>query len=242
MHKCCQERQQVDTLLHSNTAGAYMQAHCEERPTSFTLCGITRTVMPKNPHRAWRPAKLPTLRRLTAGIRVASVLTEREATVTIKELMTRPAVTCPNDSTLEHAAWLMWEFDCGMIPVVDAEGRAVGVITDRDVCMAAYTQGRALRDIPVATSMAHHVIAIHADESVETAEHLMADNQVRRLPVIDGDGKVVGVVSLNDLARLAGEFRRIGLDREFVATVAAVSRSRSQPPLDGQDHLVTLTQ
>jgi CBS-domain-containing membrane protein len=136
----------------------------------------------------------------------------------------------------------MWEFDCGIIPVVDAEGRAVGVITDRDICMAAYTQGRALRDIPVATSMAHQVIAIHADEAVDTAERLMADNQIRRLPVIDGDGTVVGVVSLNDLARLAGEFRRVGLDREFVATMAAVSRSRSLAPVDGQDHLVTLTQ
>jgi CBS domain-containing protein len=161
--------------------------------------------------------------------------------VIIRELMTRPAVTCPNNTTLEHAAWLMWEFDCGIIPVVDDDGRAVGVVTDRDICMAAYTQGRALRDIPVSTAMAHHVIAIHADESMDTAEHLMADNQIRRLPVIDGDGKVVGVVSLNDLARLAGETRRIGLDREFVSTVAAVSRPRASATADGHDQLVALT-
>lgn len=161
--------------------------------------------------------------------------------MTIKELMTRPAVTCPTNTTLEHAAWLMWEFDCGMIPVVDGEGRAVGVVTDRDICMAAYTQGRALQDIPVSTAMAHHVIAIHADELVDTAEHLMADNQIRRLPVIDGDGKVVGVVSLNDVARLAGNTRRIGLDREFVTTVAAVSRSRSIAPANGHDQLMTIT-
>ncbi len=121
--------------------------------------------------------------------------------MTIKDLMTRPAVTCPNNTTLEHAGWLMWEFDCGVIPVVDDVGRAVGIVTDRDICMAAYTQGKALRDIHVTTAMAHHVIAIHADESVETAEHLMADNQIRRLPVVNNDGTVIGVVSLNDVAR-----------------------------------------
>lgn len=159
----------------------------------------------------------------------------------IHELMTRPAVTCPNNSTLEHAAWLMWEFDCGVIPVVDDGGRAVGIVTDRDICMAAYTQGRALADIAVGTAMAHHVIAIHADDSVETAEHLMADNQIRRLPVIDGNGKVVGVVSLSDLARLVGEARRIGLDRELVSTVAAVSRARPAPPGNSRDQLVPIT-
>lgn len=161
--------------------------------------------------------------------------------MTIKDLMTRPAVTCPRTSTLEHAAWLMWEFDCGMIPVVDDLGRAVGVVTDRDVCMAAYTQGRALREIPVTIAMAHHVIAIQADEPIDTAEHLLADNQIRRLPVIDGDGKVVGVVSLNDLARFAGKTRQIGIDRELVSTIAAVSRPRSSPPADGHDHLIAIT-
>ncbi len=160
--------------------------------------------------------------------------------MTIKELMTRPAVTCPNTSTTEHAAWLMWESDCGFVPVVDDQGRAVGVVTDRDICMAAYTQGLALRDIPVTTAMAHHVIAIHADESIDTAEHLMADNQIRRLPVIDADGTVVGVVALNDLARLAGEVRRMGLDRELVTTVAAVCRPRAQTPAEAPDHLVPL--
>lgn len=161
--------------------------------------------------------------------------------MTIKDLMTRPAVTCANDAMLDQVAWLMWEFDCGVIPVVDEAGRAVGIVTDRDVCMAAYTQGRVLRDIPVTTAMAHHVIAVHPDDTVDTAEHLMADNQIRRLPVIDAQGKVVGVVSLNDLARLAGEARRIGLDREVVTTVAAVSQPRAASRRVHHDQLVPLT-
>jgi len=160
--------------------------------------------------------------------------------MTIKELMTRPAVTCPRDATLDQAARLMWEYDCGVVPVIDDEGRAVGVVTDRDICMAAYTQGTMLAAIPVTTAMAHHVIAIHADESVETAERLMADNQIRRLPVIDGGGCVVGVVSLNDLARLAGKAERKTLDREFVATLAAVSRPREAGPRNGHDQLAPI--
>jgi CBS domain-containing protein len=159
----------------------------------------------------------------------------------IKELMTRPAVTCPNTATLDHAAWLMWEFDCGVVPVVDDASRLVGMVTDRDVCMAAYTQGRALRDIPVLTAMAHHAIAIHADDSVETVEHLMADNQIRRLPVVDDDGHVTGVVSLSDVARLASGAKRIGVDRELVTTMAAVCQPRSYAPSHDREQLVTWT-
>ncbi len=160
--------------------------------------------------------------------------------MTIRELMSKPAVTCPRDTTVEHAAWLMWEFDCGVIPVVDDEGRAVGIVTDRDICMAAYTQGRPLRDIPVTTAMAHHVVVIHADDGVDTAEHLMADNQIRRLPVVDHNGVVIGVVSLNDVARLAGGAKRLGVDRALVNTMAAVSRPRSAAPADAEDPLAPL--
>jgi len=160
--------------------------------------------------------------------------------MTVQHVMTRPAVTCPQHTTLEHVAWLMWECDCGVIPVVDDNNRAVGIVTDRDICMAAYTQGKALRDILVTTAMAHHVIVIGADESVETAERLMADNQIRRLPVIGGDGTVVGVLSLNDVARLAGGAARKGGDRELVATIAAVSQPRTHTPANGHAELVPL--
>jgi CBS domain-containing protein len=159
----------------------------------------------------------------------------------IRELMSRPAVTCPDTATLDTAAWLMWEFDCGVIPVVDDAGHAVGIVTDRDICMAAYTQGKALREIPVTTAMAHHVIAIRADESVETAEHLMADNQIRRIPVVDTDGQVIGVLSLNDVVRQASCERQVGVDREFVETLAAVSQPRGSETGESRDQLAPVT-
>lgn len=140
----------------------------------------------------------------------------------VKDLMNHPAVTCPATSTLDHAARLMWEFDCGVIPVTDADGRLTGIVTDRDICMSAYTQGRPLRDIPVTTAMARKVVAAHGDDAIETVEQLMRDYQIRRLPVIDSDHRPIGIVSLNDIARLAVRAHKSAVDRELVHTLAAV--------------------
>jgi CBS domain-containing protein len=94
----------------------------------------------------------------------------------------------------------MWEHDCGFIPVVRDDGELAGVITDRDICMAAFTQGRLLEDILVNTAMARHVITAAPDLKLTDVERLMAEHRVRRLPVIDSDGKPIGVISMNDLA------------------------------------------
>ena len=71
----------------------------------------------------------------------------------VEQLMSRDVKTCQATEMLNRAAQLMWENDCGCVPVVDEDGRAVGMITDRDVCMAAYTQGRLLDALPVASAM-----------------------------------------------------------------------------------------
>jgi CBS domain-containing protein len=149
------------------------------------------------------------------------------AAMHIKEIMTHPVVTCPVNSTLDQAARLMWEFDCGIIPVVGDNGRLAGVVTDRDICMAAYTQGRALSAIPVSTAMARQVVAVHGDEGIEQAEYLMRESQIRRLPVLDAENRPVGIISMNDLARLADRGHRSKVDRELVQTLAAVSRPRA---------------
>jgi CBS domain-containing protein len=145
----------------------------------------------------------------------------------VKEVMSHPVVTCPADSTLDQAARLMWEFDCGVIPVVGDDGRLTGVVTDRDICMAAYTQGGPLNMIPVSTAMAKRVVAGHGDDSVESVEALMRANQVRRIPILDGEDRIMGLVSMNDFARLAARARRPGVDRELVKTMAAVCQPRA---------------
>jgi CBS-domain-containing membrane protein len=154
----------------------------------------------------------------------------------IKELMSKPCVTCPADGTLDAVVRLMAEFDIGIVPVVGDDGRLSGVVTDRDVCMAAYARQEPLSKIPVPTAMSKQVIACHMNDAIETVEHLMADNQIRRLPVVDDHGRPIGLVSLNDLSRLAMKAHRIGVDRELVETMAAVGKPRGtvvEPTVQG---------
>ena len=105
----------------------------------------------------------------------------------VEQVMTRNVMVCTDADTLNRAAQLMWDYDCGSIPVISANGRGelVGVVTDRDLAMAAYTQGKPLYAIPVTTAMAHKVIACHVQDGISQAEALMRENRVRRLPVLD---------------------------------------------------------
>jgi CBS domain-containing protein len=152
----------------------------------------------------------------------------RRLSMHVKELMSHPVVTCTTEDHLDVPARLMWEFDCGVIPVVDHEGRLAGVVTDRDVCMAAYTQGRILSEIVVTTAMASNVLVCHPDEDILAAEQLMREGRVRRIPVIDAAGRPEGIVSLNDFARATARGRKSGVDRELVATMAAICEPRRQ--------------
>lgn len=145
----------------------------------------------------------------------------------IKDLMHTPAISCRRTDSLDTAAGLMWEHDCGVITVLGDEGQLVGVITDRDICMAAYTQGRAPKELSVADAMAKQVYFARPDDSVTVAEALMKDHQVRRVPIVDAQDKPVGVLSVNDLARYAVSPRGKDVQREVVQTLAAVCTPRA---------------
>jgi CBS domain-containing protein len=97
----------------------------------------------------------------------------------------------------------MWEKDCGCLPVVDEDGELVGMITDRDICMAAYTKGISLHDASVAAVMSHPVIACRVEDNVGQVEQLMKTHRIRRIPVVDALDGLVGMVSVGDLARAA---------------------------------------
>jgi len=150
--------------------------------------------------------------------------------MSIQDIMSTPAVTCRETDTLSRAAQLMWERDCGAIPVTDEAGALVGIVTDRDICMAAYTKGAPLSAIPISDAMAKQVFSCHADDPLEAAERLMSEKQIRRVPVVDGDNRPVGLLSLNDIARYAVSARkRNGIDREVTQTLAAICEPRAQP-------------
>src|SRR5690606_12784324 len=135
-----------------------------------------------------------------AGAYVEHVCNEGSRIMNVAQLMTSPAATCRSTDTLNRAAQIMWERDCGTVPVVDDEGRPIATVTDRDICMATYTQGRALPDIPVSLAMSQTIVTCHKDEPLAKAESLMRTQKIRRLPVVDDDGRVVGILSLSDIA------------------------------------------
>jgi CBS domain-containing protein len=154
----------------------------------------------------------------------------------IEELMSHPARSCRLSDTLEDAAAQMWEFDCGALPVVGDDGILLGMITDRDVSLAAYTRGLSLRDIPVESAMAKEIFHCRPDETIEAAERLMAEKRIRRVPVVDEKGRPIGLLSVEDLARNAARSPANGdLDRRVVQTLAAIGepraeRTESDPP------------
>jgi CBS domain-containing protein len=144
----------------------------------------------------------------------------------ISEIMTRPLVTCPVESTLDEVAKCMWEEDVGIVPLVDREGRVQGVITDRDVCMAAYTQGRRLSEIPAESAMSRQVLTCREHDDVEMVERVMREAQIRRVPVMDGERRPIGIIAINDLTRVAAQDKRGGFERELVGTLAAICAPR----------------
>ncbi len=159
----------------------------------------------------------------------------------IEQVMTRNVVVCNVNDNLNHAAQLMWENHCGTVAVIsaDGDGTVVGFLTDRDVCMAAYTQGKSLWEIPVSVAMARKVISCRVGDDLKLAELLMRENRVRRLPVVDTYGRLQGIISINDLATEA-ERERMESGKETVSlevaeTLAEICRPRivremTEPP------------
>jgi CBS domain-containing protein len=121
--------------------------------------------------------------------------------VKVRDLMATEVECCAAYNTLNTAAQMMWDNDIGCVPVVDQDGRAIGMLTDRDVCMAAYIQGVPLTGSLVTRAMSKEVFSCTPDRDIADAEKLMREKQIRRLPVIDAQGRVIGIISLNDIAR-----------------------------------------
>lgn len=117
----------------------------------------------------------------------------------IKDVMTTAPFCCKASDRVDRVAMLMLEHDCGAIPVCDS-GKLVGMITDRDITCRVVATGKTPSAIPVSEIMTKKVHAIRQDEDVEAAIDLMKTKLVRRLPVINGDGIVVGIVAPSDLA------------------------------------------
>jgi CBS domain-containing protein len=144
----------------------------------------------------------------------------------VSDVMTKTVVTCRPHDTLNTAAHRMWNGDIGALPVVEG-GVVKGMITDRDIAMAAHLRGRRLSELPVSNSMSKSLHCCRPEDTVSAAEKIMADHQIRRLPVVNGD-KLVGILSLNDLAQASANDGMQLTAEEVGRTLSAVASPRSQ--------------
>jgi CBS domain-containing protein len=149
----------------------------------------------------------------------------------VEQLMTKQVDVCYPDQTLQDAARVMWERDCGLVPIVDGPNRRlVGILTDRDACMASYTRGHALWQIRIGDVMSTAIQACRPSDLLSEAEAAMRRTRVHRLPVVDEAGQLLGVISLSDIAREAA--REIGSKKpevtpaEIGETLAAIRQPR----------------
>lgn len=117
----------------------------------------------------------------------------------VQELMTTNVSVCGPETNLAEAAGLMWERDCGMLPVVANDGKVIGAITDRDICMAVATRNRLASEIRVKEVMSGEIQACWASDDVKHALRMMERRQVRRTPVVNDDGTLQGVLSISDI-------------------------------------------
>ena len=117
----------------------------------------------------------------------------------VKDLMTTSPTACTLTNSLADAGGMMWQNDCGILPVVAEGGKVVGLITDRDICMAGVLNGRNLTNIAVDDVISRKVFSCKADDDVRNALKAMQENKVRRLVVVDDLGMLEGIVSMNDI-------------------------------------------
>ena len=123
---------------------------------------------------------------------------------TVTSVMTANPASATPETPLRDVARLMIENDCGQIPVVDTKGMPVGVVTDRDIAVRIVAEGRDTMNATASDAMSAPVQSIREDSTLKDAAELMEASKIRRVPVVDKQGKLTGIVSLADIA-LAGK-------------------------------------
>lgn len=146
----------------------------------------------------------------------------------VRDVMTTEVGYCQPDAALTQAAEIMWRRDCGVVPVVDAQQKVIGMITDRDICFAAVTQNRAPGEIKIGDVISgqNKVQSCSPGDAVEDALKTMKRKQLRRLPVVNRDGVLVGILSLADLIRSAGNGKDAVSRKKLFAALKQISHLR----------------
>lgn len=117
----------------------------------------------------------------------------------VEDVMTRDVSVCGPATSAAAAAEIMWNRDCGILPILEESGQLVGMVTDRDLFIALGTQNRNASDLPVSEIMHREPYACAPEDDVRKALKTMAQQRVRRLPVLDKSGTLKGILSMNDV-------------------------------------------
>lgn len=141
--------------------------------------------------------------------------------LTAREIMTRGVKTVRRDAMLRDVAQLMKDEDCGVVPIVDDRGCLVGIVTDRDLVIRAFTGGRTPDQLRAADVMTDDVECVHPDEDIHSIISLMGKRQIRRIPVVERDDRVIGIISMGDIAN------RADYDEELQEALDRISSKRS---------------
>jgi CBS domain-containing protein len=144
----------------------------------------------------------------------------------VQQIMTASPLACTPESTLADIALLMWEGDCGFMPVVDAAGAVRGVITDRDICVAAGTGSRDASRMHASELMQRDVACCRPEDDVKDALALMERRRVRRLPVTLSNGVLTGILSMDDIVLEAGGAAADITPAEVVYTLKTICSQR----------------
>jgi CBS domain-containing protein len=170
-------------------------------------------------------AALARIKELAGAIRE---LLRNHLDCSARALMSSDLRVCAPHDNLEQVARQLWDGDCGALTVVNATGQLVGMITDRDVCMAVYLRGQPPHACSVQSAMSRQVYSCAPDDSIQRIAGIMSEHQVRRLPVVDANGRLLGVVTLADLAKhLNGLSVDHPLRELLLPTVAAITDRRA---------------
>jgi CBS domain-containing protein len=145
----------------------------------------------------------------------------------VRDLMTTDVKSCNSDTNLAAAASRMWEGDCGALPVVDDDGKFIGMITDRDICMAVATRPQLASDILVGEVTSGAIYVCHPTDEVQFALKTMQKERVRRLPVVNDKGILQGILSTNDIILYTEEGGDKGIHGDVLSTQKAICEHRS---------------
>lgn len=126
----------------------------------------------------------------------------------VQDIMTTSPEVCRPEDTLAEAVAQLWNVDCGVLPVVDHAGHLAGIVTDRDICIALGTRNERASEVRVRTVMRTALEVCNPEDDVVSALARMGNRRVRRLPVVDDERRLLGIVSLSDAALAAGSGRQ----------------------------------